>query len=492
MATHVFKTENEDIIVQETIDGVGDRQAFENALVEMQLYTAQTRGNTGIFHVAISPREHESLTPEQQTRAVEMIEEKFGLTGQLRQRIDHVKEGRAHAHVFWSTVDQENEKLIPLPLYKRKLQECANDMTQEFGLEPVHRRPNENTIEVTNADRMIEGRSKEKGKREKAQDRKVEVTAIWDRTETGEAFLEGLRDAGYDVAKGEKARFILLDRNGNTFNLARDLPRLVKVKNLGERFGALEQELQSVQDVQELRKQRQEYDREQAEIDRQNKELDAADEAAKTKKDNVLYLDRKKAGEKTEDKDLRGEFEQQRIANDNEEIDLKSTIDSIKEDGGLRHAIANQLEQERRFKLIDWDREQGSTRVNKKAMLHDLHGVADLKADLRDLEKSIAEKKKQKGLERLFNDTKQDERERKALLERIQNKEALIDEELGVLDSEIEKQRLDYIAKLEERSVEDVLQDLKKQEGIERNRTIDNPSLDKANDIDRHQDYGPS
>lgn len=261
MAAHVFKTENEDIIVQETFDGVGEREEdFENGLVEMQLYTAQTRGNTGIFHVAISPREHESLTPEQQTRAVEMIEEKFGLTGQLRQRIDHVKEGRAHAHVFWSTVDQENEKLIPLPLYKRKLQECANDMTQEFGLEPVHRRPNENTIEVTNADRMIEGRSKEKGKREKAQDRKAEVTAIWDRTETGEAFLEGLRDAGYDVAKGEDARFVLLDREGNTFNLARDLPRLVKVKNLGERFGALEQELQSVEDAQALRKQQEELE----------------------------------------------------------------------------------------------------------------------------------------------------------------------------------------------------------------------------------------
>lgn len=236
MAAHLFKDENEKIIVEETIGGGDDRKAVENGLVEMQMYTRMTRGDTGIFHVAISPREHESLTPEQQERSLQLIEKKFSLEGQTRMQVSHIKDGRKHTHVFWSMVDQDDLKLKDIRHYKLKLQDIADQMDREFEHEQTPRRPDEKSIEITNADRMQDGK---KGKgQQKAQGRKEEIGQLWRESKTGQEFLTKARAAGYEIAKGDKAAFALLDRDGVATSLARDLPKLVKTQDVRERLGS--------------------------------------------------------------------------------------------------------------------------------------------------------------------------------------------------------------------------------------------------------------
>ena len=62
------------------------------------------------------------------------------------------------------------------------------------------------------------------------------------------------------------------------------------------------------------------------------------------------------------------------------------------------------------------------------------------------------------------------------------------------MDSDIERKKLAYIAELEERTVDDVLQDLKQQEEIDKDKTIDidPPSPDKTNDIEQYPNFGLS
>ncbi|MCB0832882.1 MAG: hypothetical protein KDC45_05425, partial [Bacteroidetes bacterium] len=278
MAHHLWKEENTEKIAYETYGGVGDRQDIEDTLVDMQLLTKLTKGQTGIFHVAINPREEETLNEEEKRRAIEMIEAlwpdkegKGALSGQQRFHVDHVKDGRTHSHVFWSMVLQDEGKLIDLKLYKRRLQECAVEMEKEFGHEPVPRTPSKETLEISNADRMRETAQ------QKAKDRKKEISRIWEQTSHAQAFIEEARKAGYEIAKGDKCRFLVLDHDGQAFNLARDLPKTIRVKQIAERFGALEQELVSV----EMARQRQlVFDREQQEIQQQHRMLDASDRAA--------------------------------------------------------------------------------------------------------------------------------------------------------------------------------------------------------------------
>jgi hypothetical protein len=132
-----------------------------------------------------------------------------------------------------------------------------------------------------------------------AMERKKQIQEIWERTETGQEFLDELQYAGYGVAKGDrrtkhtelnqdgqltKNRFVLIDQHGQVSNLSRDLPRLVKRADIADRLGELQHGLKSVEETrQEVIERQQFYDREQAEIDRQNRELAAMDRDAKEK-----------------------------------------------------------------------------------------------------------------------------------------------------------------------------------------------------------------
>jgi hypothetical protein len=132
-----------------------------------------------------------------------------------------------------------------------------------------------------------------------AMERKKQIQEIWERTETGQEFLDELQYAGYGVAKGDrrtkhtelnqdgqltKNRFVLIDQHGQVSNLSRDLPRLVKRADIADRLGELQHGLKSVEETrQEVIERQQFYDSEQAKIDRENRELAAMDKDAKEK-----------------------------------------------------------------------------------------------------------------------------------------------------------------------------------------------------------------
>ncbi|MEM6829745.1 MAG: AAA family ATPase [Bacteroidota bacterium] len=269
MAAHLFKDENEYILPRQTIGRNRDREGFENDLVQMQLYTRMTEGDRGIFHVAINPRQYEQLTPEQHDRALEIIEQKFGLSDQPRMQIDHVKEGRVHTHVFWSTVDQEKAKLIDLPHYKLRLQDCAAQMEKEFEHETTIRQTNEKTYEITNAERMAAQRTGRK-----AMVNKEEITAAWTETETWTQFTEKLQEKGYTIAKGERCKYALIDPKGQVCNLVRQLPKTINHKHVAERVGAFR--LPGLEEAKEQHHHRHVF----------NKEAATADSKHKTARDN--------------------------------------------------------------------------------------------------------------------------------------------------------------------------------------------------------------
>jgi hypothetical protein len=378
MAAHLFKEENEVIQVRESLDGGQDRQAVEASLVEMQLYTRMTRGNTGIFSVAISPREGDTLTPEQQARAIELIEKKFKLEGQPRIRVDHEKSGRFHSHLFFSIVDQEKCKLIEISHYKYKLQECAVTMEKEFDLAPVRRTPDEHTIEVTNADRMRDTKER------KCQDRKREVSDLWNRSKSAEEFLEQIRAAGYEVAKGERSRFVLLDRDGQPYNLVRELPKEVKAKAVTMRFEGLENGFLSVEEAKKQLLERQQYDREQAGIDRTNRELEAADEAGKKKaaQEQESKLKEKRIAEKTV---------QERFREHGRQSGVDRLRENIKEREKEKDPVELAMAQSKKwFDIIDRDREDSVKIAALENKLHQDHKFEDLENRTKELKKDLA------------------------------------------------------------------------------------------------------
>ena len=259
---HLFKEENEVIRVRESLLGFSDQKSIENDLRNMQILTDLTKGKTGIFQVSIAPRKGEVMSEQKWDRAVDMIQQEFKLENQFRIQVYHEKEGRPHLHVFYSLVDAERKRLIQVPYYKRRLQRLGVEMEREFGHEKTNRTPGERTVEVSNADRMKYG-----GKQ--AYHRKLFITDMWNRSETPERFVTGLNTYGYDVAHGERARFLLIDKEGQVENLVRQLPKTVKTKQVREFFEGYE--LLTLDQVKEKRERDVELTRHQEEKLRKQK-----------------------------------------------------------------------------------------------------------------------------------------------------------------------------------------------------------------------------
>ena len=63
---------------------------------------------------------------------------------------------------------------------------------------------------------------------------KMEITALWQRADNGQAFKAGLEASGYILAKGDRRDFVLIDPRGDDHSLARRLG--VKAAELRERM----------------------------------------------------------------------------------------------------------------------------------------------------------------------------------------------------------------------------------------------------------------
>ncbi|MEM7368711.1 MAG: relaxase/mobilization nuclease domain-containing protein [Bacteroidota bacterium] len=246
-AQHLVKEENTLIEVAGS-DGSQQHQDLYDDLVDMHLLTRLTRGKTGIFHVAINPQVGETMNHDQWDRAIAHIEEEFGLEGQLRLQVYHEKKERAHLHVFWSLVDLEQGKLIQIRYFKRRLQRRATQMEQEFGHAITRRTTSKRSLEITNADRMQQARTgKDSGQR------KRRITALWEQANSAEHFIQALRLRGFDLIQGDRCKYALIDRAGEVYNLVRELPKQVKLKDVD---GKLQEHYKSLQTLQEATEER--------------------------------------------------------------------------------------------------------------------------------------------------------------------------------------------------------------------------------------------
>ena len=250
-ADHLFKPENEVIWVRQCGNGGQRKEDVEADLVDMHLLSGLTKGRTSIFHIAINGRTDETMTPEMWDHSLASIEKEFNLDGQHRVQVYHEKDNRPHLHAFWSLVNVEQRKLIPVRYYKLRLQKVATQLEHDFGHELTRRTPDENTIEITDADRMRKART---GKSPKT--RKQMISRLWNTTDTSDDFLQVLEQQGFEVVQGERCKYALIDQDGNIYNLTRQLPKLVKQKQVHKRLGHQYDELPTLEEAKQRQQER--------------------------------------------------------------------------------------------------------------------------------------------------------------------------------------------------------------------------------------------
>ena len=226
LATHLERTDTNERARVVELRGVAARD-LTGALKELDALGAGLRTDRTLYHASINTRADEKMTPEQWQIAIDRLEAKLGFTGQPRAVVEHLKEGREHVHIVWSRTDLERMRAIPDSHNYRKHEEVARALEREFGharVQGAHaEREGQGSDRVTRPARTPSHAEMQQAGRSGLSPRQAreQITGIWERTDSGQAFAAALSDAGWTLARGDRRDFVVIDPHGGVHSLPR-------------------------------------------------------------------------------------------------------------------------------------------------------------------------------------------------------------------------------------------------------------------------------
>lgn len=225
LARHLARTDtNEQVRVLEMQWG-GD--SLGAAFRDWQTLAAGTKGSKGLYHANIDPALGYHMTPDQWTRAVDVLEKELGLEGQPRAVVMHEKHGRQHIHVVWARTDIDSMKMRSDSYNYDAHERASLALEREFGHEQVPGKHAKRDREAQPEPPRAEFNHAEwqQAERAKADPRalKAEITNLFERSDNPQAFQAALDDAGYILATGDRRALVIVDREGQAKSLARQI-----------------------------------------------------------------------------------------------------------------------------------------------------------------------------------------------------------------------------------------------------------------------------
>lgn len=206
---------------------------LDGAFREVDAIAKGTRCDNYLFSASLNPPGGETVTTSDFENAAEQVERKLGLEGQPRAIVFHEKDGRRHAHVVWSRIDAEHMRAINLPHYKMRLREVSRELFRAHGWEMPkglrdwrERDPLGYTREEWQQARRVGLDPKHL---------KALFQECWNRSDTGTAFEQALKERGFMLARGDRRGFVAVDYRGEVYAVARQTG--VKTKDVAARLG---------------------------------------------------------------------------------------------------------------------------------------------------------------------------------------------------------------------------------------------------------------
>jgi hypothetical protein len=225
LARHLQRADtNERVEIVQLDSPTGD---LNEALRDWQIISAGTRGTKGLYHANISPDARYAMTPEQWSRAVDVLEKELGFDGQPRAVVVHEKHGRQHIHVVWQRTDIDTMKLVPDSFNYVAHERASMALEKEFGHEHVPgkhaKRDREKQPEFPKEE--INHAEWQQAERARADPRafKEMITALFRASDNAQAFQAALEEHRLVLAKGDRRDYVIVDDDGQIYSLARQI-----------------------------------------------------------------------------------------------------------------------------------------------------------------------------------------------------------------------------------------------------------------------------
>ena len=225
LAKHLQRRDTNEIV--DILELQSPAPNLDEALRDWQTLSEGTRGQKGLYHVNIDPAEDYVMSLEQWQRAVEVLEKELGFEGQPRAVILHQKHGRQHLHVVWARTDIDTMTLRSDSMNYPAHERASKTMELEFGHEVVPgkhaKRDREKQPEFPDAAvNHAEWQQAERTGIDPAE-RKAQITALKEASDSPQAFMRALEEEGYILAKGDRRDFVLVDAAGEVYSLSRQI-----------------------------------------------------------------------------------------------------------------------------------------------------------------------------------------------------------------------------------------------------------------------------
>ncbi|MEX2206681.1 MAG: relaxase/mobilization nuclease domain-containing protein [Myxococcota bacterium] len=217
------------------------RADLREALEDMQLLAQGTLGTKGLYHAQINPDAKYTLTPEQWRLAADVLEKELGLVNQPRAVVYHEKDGRPHIHVVWQRTHIDSMTLVSDSQNYRAHERASLELEREFGHDHIpgrHAKRDPDKERPTAAFNHAAWQQFERTGLDPRR-RKAEITALFHQAETGVALRQALREAGYQLARGDRRSLVVLDPAAEIHSLARQIDG-VRARDVRQKLADLE------------------------------------------------------------------------------------------------------------------------------------------------------------------------------------------------------------------------------------------------------------
>lgn len=182
--------------------GTSSPDDLTESVIEMDRFAKLTKGSKSVYHAIISPDKDEShkMTPEQWLRSIQVLGREQGLDGQPWAAQRHLKDGKWHLHAVYQRYDVQSGKFRSDSHSHKGNDRARAALEIEFGHARTPQR-NENRPVLTK-----------------------NVIDAWQKSKTGQEFLDRTKAYGYTVASSTTRRpFMIIDENGRSFDLLKKL-----------------------------------------------------------------------------------------------------------------------------------------------------------------------------------------------------------------------------------------------------------------------------
>lgn len=203
--------------------------------IEAQAF-ALTKCTNYLYSLSVNPDERGQgrWTRQMYDEYIDRTEQRFGLKGQPRIIVRHVKPDehgipREHYHAIWSRIDAAHRRAIHMYRDHDTLMMVTREFARDHGLRLPEGYDKQKVVQRKRREYQMTWHDKAQQDRGglPLEARKAQVTAAWERRDTPRSFVRALEDMGYTLATGRRD-YVLVDMYG----FQKSLPKLIDDKKV--------------------------------------------------------------------------------------------------------------------------------------------------------------------------------------------------------------------------------------------------------------------